>query len=112
MEHTYDGIYHVHRPDTFGESYWFYEGIEDRKQRRAIALLSRFGSPGGGDLVVFAHDLIIIASPEGPGGMTMELCVRPLDDFLKAYGDECRRQGDDSAMRWVDKIAEWPDLGC
>jgi hypothetical protein len=101
----------VYTPGEWGESYWFFEGIEDLQQRRALALISAFGTPGGGDKVAFVADQIVIASPEVQG-CEMQLTVRPLEEFLSDYGNECDRMGDPMALRWVEKIVHWPELGC
>ena len=103
----------VYTPSDWGDSYWFFEGVEDAKQRRALALINRFGTPGGGDKVCFADDLIIIAAPAFAGGADdVELVVRPLDEFIQAYSAQCERDADPMALRWVEKIVHWPDLGC
>lgn len=103
----------VYTPSEWGDSYWFFEGVEDLKQRRALALIGRFGTPGGGDKVCFVGDQIVIASPAFPGGAdTVELVVRPLDEFIKDYWTTCTRDADPMTLRWVEKIVYWPDLGC
>jgi len=38
--------------------------------------------------------------------------VRPLDEFIQAYSAQCERDADPMALRWVEKIVHWPDLGC
>ena len=101
----------VYTPSLWGDPAWFYEGIEDKRRRRALALISGFGTPGGGDKVCFIGDLIVIASPPFPQN-DMELVVRPLDEFLTDYGATCERDGDPMTLRWVEKIVHWPELGC
>lgn len=103
----------VYIPTDWGDSYWFFEGIEDLRQRRALALINRFGTPGGGDRVCFG-DHIIIASPPEPmaNQNNIGLVVRPLDEFLRDFSASIERDADPMALRWVEKIVHWPDLGC
>jgi len=103
----------VYAPGDWGESYWFFEGIEDVQQRRALALINRFGTPGGGDKVAFVADHIVIASVEElSDNHEVELVVRPLAEFIADFSAANERDADPMALRWVEKIVHWPDLGC
>lgn len=104
----------VHTPSEWGESFWFFEGIEDKRQRRALALISHFGTPGGGDRVCFVGEMVVIASPPGPMANNEEitLTVLPLDEFITNFSAGIDRDVEPSALRWVEKIVHWPELGC
>jgi hypothetical protein len=103
----------IYTPSEWGESHWFFEGIEDRQQRRALALISHFGTPGGGDKVAFIADQIVIAVQPEPGVTdNVDLVIRPLDEFVKDYSLSIERDADPMALRWVEKIVHWPELGC
>jgi hypothetical protein len=103
----------VYTPSEWGDQAYFYQGIEDRAQRRALALIGAFGSLGGGDRVCFVADQIVIAAPAQPqGDGSVDLVVRPLDEFIADYSRHVARDGDPRALRWIEKIVHWPELGC
>jgi hypothetical protein len=74
----------------------------------------QFGVPGGGEKVCFIGDLIVIAAPADPVAERdeIELCVRPLDEFITNFSANIERDADPMALRWVEKIVHWPELGC
>jgi len=100
-------ISRVYDPTNWGYSYWFFEGIENKQHRRALALVNRFGTPGGGDKICFIEDYIVISSPPEP-----DLVVRKLDEFIDNFSISIERDADPMALRWIEKIVHWPDLGC
>jgi hypothetical protein len=102
----------VYTPSEWGENAAFFEGIEDRRQRRALALIQQFGTPGGCDKVCFIGDMIVIASVEPCDNYDVDLVVRPLDEFIAAFSATIERDADPMALRWVEKVVHWPELGC
>lgn len=103
----------VYTPSEWGSHHDFFDGFEDRQQRKALALIRAFGTPGGGDKVCFVGSYIIIASPAHPQGADeVDLVVRDLDEFVADFSTSIARDVDPDAMRWVEKITHWPDLGC
>jgi hypothetical protein len=103
----------VHTPSGWGESHYFYEGIEDLRQRRALALISAFGN-GGTVKVAFVADQIVIAALPDPMASDddLVLVVRPLDEFIENFTASNARDADSLTLRWIEKIVQWPDLGC
>lgn len=104
----------VYTPSEWGQQAWFYEGIEDRQQRRALALIEAFGTPGGGDKVCFVGDQIVIAALRDPTQIECEisLVVHPLAEFVEWFAASNERDAEESTLRWIEKIVHWPDLGC
>jgi hypothetical protein len=97
----------VYTPSEWPSHHDFYDGFEDRTQRKAVALIHAFGTAGGGDKVAFVGPWIVIASPAHPQGADeVELVVRDLKEFVADFATSVRREVDPEAMRWVEDITD------